>query len=65
MTLNRKSDHDNDDDGDYINANFVDGYQQKRAFISSQVKILVWHYEAIVTFSECYCKNHFMVLNKV
>ena len=29
---------DNDDASDYINANFVDGYMQKNAYICSQGK---------------------------
>jgi len=35
VVLNNRSDAD-DDMGDYINANFVDGYKQQRAFISAQ-----------------------------
>ena len=30
---------DNDPDSDYVNANYVDGYKQRNAFISMQVRM--------------------------
>lgn len=35
------SQSDEDPASDYINANFVDGYRQKNAYISTQGKILI------------------------
>lgn len=43
------SNDEDDPTNDYINANFVDGYKQKNAYISTQGKIL---------FKIC-CKNFF------
>lgn len=53
---------DNDPNSDYINANFVDGYKQKHAFISTQGRKNVysriyfsWDWELL-----CKCMNYIM-----
>lgn len=39
MLLAKENSDEDDPTGDYINANFVDGYKQKNAYISTQGRL--------------------------